>query len=61
MKQDAIIKNGPRTLSAEELDAVSGGFWNIIAAAAIIAIGFIAEGLRNKTDPDALRREGMGN
>lgn len=50
-----------RTLTTEEIAAVSGGFWHILGAIAIIAIGAVAENLRHRADPDALRREGLGN
>ena len=49
------LQKGIRPLTLEEMEAVSGGFWNIIGAAALILIGCVVEIFKHNSDPDPLK------
>lgn len=61
MKKNNIKPKEIRALTQEELNHISGGFWNILIPVAAALIGFVAESVTHRIDKDKARREGIGN
>ena len=48
-----------KELNSVQVKNVSGGFWAAIIPIAAAVVGFIADAVIHRKDPDAARREGM--
>jgi bacteriocin-like protein len=48
-----------KELSSNQLQAVSGGFFQALIPIAVIIGGVVVDGIRHRKDKDAAKREGM--